>query len=36
VAKNESDLEDDEYELPIEKYDANQDALIEQKKRTQE
>jgi hypothetical protein len=27
--KNESDLDDDEYELPILKYDANQDKLIE-------
>jgi hypothetical protein len=32
--KNESDLEDDEYELPILKYDANQDALVEQKEGT--
>jgi hypothetical protein len=29
--KNESDP-DDKYELPILKYDANQDALVEQKK----
>jgi hypothetical protein len=27
--ENESDLKDDEYELPILKYDANQDALVE-------
>jgi hypothetical protein len=26
--KNESDLDDDEYELPILKYDANHDALV--------
>jgi hypothetical protein len=29
--KNENDLGDDKYELPIKKYDANQEALIEQK-----
>jgi hypothetical protein len=27
--ENESDLKDDEYELPILKYNANQDALVE-------
>jgi hypothetical protein len=27
--KNESDLKDDEYDLPILKYNANQDALVE-------
>ncbi len=32
--KNESDPKNDEYELPISKYDANQDALVEQKERT--
>ncbi len=34
--KNESDLEDNEYELPILKYDVNQDALVEQKEKTLE
>jgi len=29
--ENESDLDDDEYELPILKYNANQEALVEQK-----
>jgi len=32
--KNESDPKDNEYELPILKYDANQDALVKQKERT--
>jgi hypothetical protein len=27
--ENENDLKDDEYELPILKYNANQDALVE-------
>ncbi len=34
--ENENDLEDDEYELPILKYDANQDTLVEQKEETLE
>ncbi len=34
--KNESDPKDNEYELPIFKYDVNQDALVEQKERTPE
>jgi len=29
--ENENDLHDDKYELPILKYDANQEALVEQK-----
>jgi hypothetical protein len=29
--ENENDLDDDKYELPILKYDANQEALVEQK-----
>jgi hypothetical protein len=31
---NKNDLDDDEYELPISKYDANQEALVKQTKRT--
>jgi hypothetical protein len=27
--ENENDLDDDKYELPISKYDANQDAIVE-------
>jgi hypothetical protein len=32
--ESENDLNDNQYELPILRYDANQDALVEQKKRT--
>jgi hypothetical protein len=32
--ENENDLDDDEFELPILKYDANWDTLVEKKKRT--
>ncbi len=34
VQKNESDIDDDKYELLILKYDANHDALVEQKEGT--
>jgi hypothetical protein len=34
--KNESDIDDDKYELSILKYDANHDALVEQKEGTPE
>jgi hypothetical protein len=33
MAKNEIDLDDNKYELPILKYDANQEALVKQKER---
>ncbi len=32
--KNENDKDDNEYEVPILKYDANQDALVEKKEGT--
>jgi hypothetical protein len=34
VARNENDPKNDDYELPIVKYDANHDALVEQKEKT--
>ncbi len=34
MVRNENDPKDDDYELLIIKYDANHDALIEQKERT--
>jgi hypothetical protein len=34
--EDENDSQDNKYELPILKYNANQDALVEQKERTLE